>query len=1186
MTQIIPTEAIHDAVVAALAQTTGYASALFAPDIDLLDELGLSARELAAAVQLAAETLDPRRTWRDLPTSATSVATVARALAKLIHPDEGRGMHPEITLDRVLAFVDERAAKQDRPTLELLLAETTNALVRVEHAARAAASAGAPDAQVAPPVMAHQTADSARPRGVDAQAVLAFITRAMAAKTGYDLDLLQPDLDLEVELGIDTITQVEVIALARAEYGLDRDPKFRVRDYKTLRDVAQYLARRTRAPEAHATTHAAVAAPEPGPHEPEVAAEGLMHIMAMLVDALVERTGYPPDMLEPDLDLEADLGIDTVKQVEAFALARQAAQVDKDERFRLRDYNTLRKMATYIAGRAAPRRDAVPAARSPEPAQVTAPVAAPVAAPIAPATATEGPRPAILAQLVAALVERTGYPADMLEPDLDLEAELGIDTVKQVEAFAAARVAFGVDKDQGFRLRDHNTLNKMADYLAARTRGAPPPPAEVRATTASPPLAEPPQPSPVALSEIQAFLVAVLQEKTGYNVEILQPELDLEVELGIDTITQVEAVAAARVKFGIARDEAFRIRKYNTIGKLAGYLAERVASIPPAPPTADAPVPVVELGVDDIRRFVAQCVANGDVASLRRLEAHLRDRLSATPRIQLTAPEHMAGKRYEVRPAAEPTEISSERVGQLRGKTLGLTADTHGAHPSLTSRLQAAGARVVLLDPAVLHDPGAAEQLRSLDGVILLHTTAQAPPLANHNADAWTAAVNAVTLATYHAARSVYDRIDELPGGGWFLVATAGGGLFGHANADGRVPLGAAAGGFLKCVQHERPNARVIALDLDPADRAHWSEQIWSELVGTGRDVEVGYCAGKRHVLRDIEVPLRPTLTAGTLEPGAVVVVSGGGRGVVYHCAALLARVTAARVIITGRTLPPNGDEPWLKLGDADLKAYRMSFIMSHMKAHPGTTPVQAMSVFDATIARARELHRNLEDCRAQGLSIEYQVCDMTDAAAVRTLLAGVRRKYGRIDGIVHGATIEESKSLPMKSVDVVLRTLASKAHLWQTLVQETWDDPLKFCINFGSGSGRYGNKGQTDYSAANCLVAKSGMVYAGLRPGVRSVTIDWPVWVGAGIVENNADYLERLKSAGVCVINVAEGAYWFVGELLYGGGAGEVVIADEQTFANLGSRKHAAPAAGAAPTVGGGLRATDTFAAGVRYAL
>ena len=35
----------------------------------------------------------------------------------------------------------------------------------------------------------------------------------------------------------------------------------------------------------------------------------------------------------------------------------------------------------------------------------------------------------------------------MLDPDLDLEADLGVDTVKQAEVFAAIRETFGIARD-------------------------------------------------------------------------------------------------------------------------------------------------------------------------------------------------------------------------------------------------------------------------------------------------------------------------------------------------------------------------------------------------------------------------------------------------------------------------------------------------------------------------------------------------------------------------------------------------------------------------------------------------------------------------------------------------------------------------------------------------------------------
>ncbi len=42
-----------------------------------------------------------------------------------------------------------------------------------------------------------------------------------------------------------------------------------------------------------------------------------------------------------DLDLEADLGVDTVKQAEMFAAIREIYNIPRDENRKLRDYPTL-----------------------------------------------------------------------------------------------------------------------------------------------------------------------------------------------------------------------------------------------------------------------------------------------------------------------------------------------------------------------------------------------------------------------------------------------------------------------------------------------------------------------------------------------------------------------------------------------------------------------------------------------------------------------------------------------------------------------------------------------------------------------------------------------------------------------------------------------------------------------------
>ncbi len=94
---------------------------------------------------------------------------------------------------------------------------------------------------------------------------------------------------------------------------------------------------------------------------------------------MVEKTGYPKDMLDVDLDLEADLGVDTVKQAEMFAAIREIYNIPRDENRKLRDYPTLAHVIRFVyekrpdlAGGAAP---------SPKTVETPAPVPTPVAAP-------------------------------------------------------------------------------------------------------------------------------------------------------------------------------------------------------------------------------------------------------------------------------------------------------------------------------------------------------------------------------------------------------------------------------------------------------------------------------------------------------------------------------------------------------------------------------------------------------------------------------------------------------------------------------------------------------------------------------------------------------------------------------------------------------------------------------------
>jgi hypothetical protein len=66
---------------------------------------------------------------------------------------------------------------------------------------------------------------------------------------------------------------------------------------------------------------------------------------------------------------------------------------------------------------------------------------------------------------------RPAIPKDMLDLDLDLEADLGVDTVKQAEMFAAVRAAYNIPRDENLKLRDFPTLASVIKFARDRQPG-------------------------------------------------------------------------------------------------------------------------------------------------------------------------------------------------------------------------------------------------------------------------------------------------------------------------------------------------------------------------------------------------------------------------------------------------------------------------------------------------------------------------------------------------------------------------------------------------------------------------------------------------------------------------------------------------------------------------------------------
>ena len=98
----------------------------------------------------------------------------------------------------------------------------------------------------------------------------------------------------------------------------------------------------------HTTASAATSKMEEVTPAPKTINEKADPIKERVLALVAEKTGYPVDMLDLDLDLEADLGVDTVKQAEVFAAIREIYNIARDENRKLRDYPTLAHVIRFV----------------------------------------------------------------------------------------------------------------------------------------------------------------------------------------------------------------------------------------------------------------------------------------------------------------------------------------------------------------------------------------------------------------------------------------------------------------------------------------------------------------------------------------------------------------------------------------------------------------------------------------------------------------------------------------------------------------------------------------------------------------------------------------------------------------------------------------------------------------------
>jgi malonyl CoA-acyl carrier protein transacylase/NADP-dependent 3-hydroxy acid dehydrogenase YdfG len=591
----------------------------------------------------------------------------------------------------------------------------------------------------------------------------------------------------------------------------------------------------------------------------------------------------------------------------------------------------------------------------------------------------------------------------------------------------------------------------------------------------------PPQPS-LAPPSLKDALLGIVGERTGYPVEMLDLDLNLEADLSIDSIKRIEILGTLGQAMGWAagsgdgRDKMIeKLATQKTLRGILGFLEANPGGGAQAAPAA---------------------------ASDARKES-----VSAADPPKSSVRAHRGLRRYLL----ELTEAPARPIAEIGGRSWVIVPDGAGVAEALLARLTEIGASARLL--------GAGETVERADGLVDLGA------LAARDAREASASL-----------RALFDRLKRSGEAGINVVIAAAplGAPFGP---EGEIPRSGVAG-LIKTAVRELPllGARVVGLDPKEAP-ARRAEQLLDELRIRDAQLEVAYVGGARKALIPVVADRSRNGSEGLglhLGPDSVVLITGGARGITASAGVALAKRFHCKLELVGRTpLPDSEEDPELALAK-DLPSLRKAILGKGLATTPAT--VEALC---SKLMAARALRSTLAEVAAAGGSARYHALDVRDTGAFGALIDAIYAHHGRIDGVVHGAGILEDRLISQKSRESFDRVFETKVASALTLAEKIRPD-VSFVVLFGSVSGAFGNKGQIDYSAANDSLDK--LAYW-LRERVkgRVVSIDWGPWAGAGMV--SPELTREYERRGIGLIDPQEGLDAFLDELLHGGTAAQVIL-------------------------------------------
>lgn len=677
--------------------------------------------------------------------------------------------------------------------------------------------------------------------------------------------------------------------------------------------------------------------------------------------------------------------------------------------------------------------------------------------------------------------------------------------------------------------------------------------------------------------DIKALLLQVVSDKTGYPQEMLGMEMDLEADLSIDSIKRVEIIGTLRSELGTLANGNTnedmvmeQLAAIKTLSGLVSWLTEfsgaetttahekngtaaEVVSTPQAKSTLSLedlqngilnivsektgyPKEMLgldldleaDLSIDSIKRMEIIADLKNKIGFGENLEQadDVMEKLAAIKTLRGLASwiSEMSGDTTETKNEVKeeitseptnnvlsrlrfditPTDASSvQNTDVLQGKRFAITQDDSKQTSAIKTELEKHGAIVELVD--------ADKDLSHVDGLIMLDlfSATDKPSIIDH--------VDLIKKLDFDKAKWVY------------LISD----IAAHIQEITDVSVlrhHQGYSGLFKSLAREfdHTTCRFISLNT-PQEVDQIADITLKEILTNDKPAEVIYKNEQRHKVDIIPSPLSTSLNEAhiQLDQKSVVLVLGGAQGITAELVKHMSQAYPCTYILVGRSADPRNEVSAKEFEGMKTKEEIRAYLI---KSGKFTSPAE-IEKETTKIYKNNQILRTIRDMEALGNTIIYQSLDLCDEEGLSNLISSIYEKYNRLDGVIHGAGLLEDKLFKQKTTSSFGRVFDTKVKPLRVLAEQLRTD-CQFVVLFSSIASVYGNKGQTDYAAANSVLDDYANALNKRLKG-KVISINWGPWKGAGMVSSTLE--SEYERRGISMIPLDEGKEIFLNEIKYG---------------------------------------------------